>query len=141
MDGLLNLIALIKEHYAEILVGVALVFGIAYTVYDFLTKNKGRVKEATIELAKKQVKLIALKLVSDAEEEWGSDTGKIKRSQVIEAIFDRYPILRQVTDQDALIEWIDEIIDQALIEMHEILDETLSIEALEENEKKLEKTE
>lgn len=132
MSGLLNFVELIRDHWTEIMVVLAMVGGVAYWVYGFVTANKGNLKEATIELAKKQVKDIILKLVSDAEMEWGSDTGKIKRSQVLEAVFDRYPILRQVTNQDELLEWLDATIDQALIEMREILK---TQQALEEDTK------
>lgn len=133
MSGLMNFIDLIRDHWTEILMLVAVVGGCAYWVYGFVTANKGNLKEATIELAKKQVKNIMLRLVSDAEMEWGSDTGKIKRSQVIDAVFDRYPILRQVTNQDELLEWLDTIIDQALIEMREILKAQEAVDVIVED--------
>ena len=54
-----------------------------------------------------------------------SRAGAVKRSEVIDTIFQKYPILNRVTDQDALIAEIDNMIDSALVEMREILSKNL----------------
>ena len=47
--------------------------------------------------------------------------GAIKRSQVIDEIFKTYPILSKVTDQEELIAYIDQLIDEALETVREIV--------------------
>lgn len=64
-------------------------------------------------------------MVTEAEidyEEWNK-AGSIKRSQVINQIYGDYPILSKVIDQKALIEWIDETIDESLKTLREIVAE------------------
>lgn len=64
-------------------------------------------------------------MVTEAEldyEEW-SKAGSIKRSQVIEQIYEEYPILSKVVDKTALTEWIDATIDTALETLREIVAE------------------
>ena len=64
-----------------------------------------------------------MKLISDAEidyESWNK-AGSIKRAQVIQKIFADYPILAKVTDQEKLVEWIDETIDTSLKELRKIV--------------------
>lgn len=55
--------------------------------------------------------------------------GSVKRAQVIEEIFEKYPILSKVTDQEALISWIDETIDDALKTMREVFTENKTVES------------
>ena len=45
----------------------------------------------------------------------------MKRAQVIEKIFETYPILSKVTNQEELIKWIDEVIDESLDTMKRCL--------------------
>ena len=47
-------------------------------------------------------------------------TGSIKRSQVIQKIFEDYPILSKISDQKYVINWIDEVIADALKTLREI---------------------
>lgn len=63
-----------------------------------------------------------LKLVTQAEKDYNAwvQAGAVKRSEVIDAIFQKYPILNRVTDQETLIAEIDKMIDAALVEMREI---------------------
>ena len=65
-----------------------------------------------------------LKLITDAEEnynEW-KQAGSIKRAQVIDELFANYPILSKVTNQEDLIKWIDDVIDESLITLREIVE-------------------
>lgn len=59
----------------------------------------------------------ALYLVSVAEDEWGSDTGKIKFAQVLSTIKKTYPIISLFIKEAKLTQ----IIEDALIEMKRIL--------------------
>jgi 3-methyladenine DNA glycosylase/8-oxoguanine DNA glycosylase len=65
-----------------------------------------------------------LKFVTDAEEsyfEW-VNAGGIKRSQVIDEIFAKYPVLSKVTNQEELIAWLDSVIDESLKIMRDIFE-------------------
>ena len=81
-------------------------------------------------MALEQVRITALKLVTDAEEEYENwvKAGSIKRSEVIDAIFEKYPILNKVTDRDTLIKTLDKIIDDALVEMRKVIEENTKTE-------------
>ena len=82
-------------------------------------------EQEKINLALEQVRVTALKMVTNAEieyDEWVK-AGSIKRSEVIDHIFEKYPILSKVTDQEYLIKKIDEIIDEALVTMREVIEE------------------
>ena len=46
----------------------------------------------------------------------------IKRAQVIDELFANYPILSKVTNQEDLIKWIDDVIDESLITLREIVE-------------------
>ena len=76
-------------------------------------------------IAKTHIKETVLKLVTDAEEDYQEwvKAGAVKRAQVIEQIFLTYPVLSKVTDQETLIIWIDETIDNALETLRNIISE------------------
>ncbi len=78
----------------------------------------------------------ALYLVTVAEDEWGSDTGKIKFAQVVTTIKKMYPITTFFVKYDD----IEDIIESALIEMKRIIaakrakEEKLLEEAMQKTE-------
>ena len=49
--------------------------------------------------------------------------GSVKRSEVISMIYEKYPVLLKVIDQEALTAWIDEQIVNALKNMRKIIEE------------------
>jgi hypothetical protein len=65
-----------------------------------------------------------LDMVSRAEGEYDTwkKSGEFKRSQVIKEVFDTYPILEMVTNQDEVISWIDEQIDNALVTLRDTIE-------------------
>ena len=69
----------------------------------------------------------ALYLVTVAEDEWGSDTGKIKFAQVISTIKKEYPIISLFISEKKL----EQIIENALTEMKRILAQKQSKEKKE----------
>ena len=86
---------------------------------DFCYCNAFGINEA----AKAQIQTVMLKLISDAEvdyESWNK-AGSVKRSQVIQRIFQDYPILSRAVNQEAVIEWIDEQINASLKELRKIV--------------------
>ncbi len=113
-----------------------IVIGIAVYEYvqNFLKKSKEEqeaIIRQQIEIAKEQVREIMLKLVTEAEKDYREwvKAGEIKRAQVIDAIFEKYPILLMVTNQAELIAWLDDTIDEALKKMRKIFEENEKLEA------------
>lgn len=107
-----------------------IVIGIAVYEYvqNFLKKSKEEqeaIIRQQIEIAKEQVREIMLKLVTEAEKDYREwiKAGEIKRAQVIDAVFEKYPILLMVTNQAELIAWMDDVIDEALKKMRKIFEE------------------
>lgn len=119
LNGIQNFLGFINNNWTSITIIIGLVIAIIGKVRNYLNKSK----EEKIVVAKEQIREIALKLVSDAETdytEWAK-SGSIKRSQVIEQIFEKYSILSKVTNQEELIKWIDNVIDEALNTMTETI--------------------
>lgn len=119
MEGLQKFLQILNDNWTSILVCMGLIVGIVKKTQDYISKSQ----EEKIELAKKQIQTTILKMISDAEVDWQewSKAGSIKRSQVIKQIYEEYPILTKVVDQDALIKYIDEQIDGALDTLREIV--------------------
>lgn len=119
LDGIKNFIQFINDNWTAIVVIISVVIAIAQKVRSYFTKSK----DERINIAKAQIQEIVLKLVSDAEtdyEDWNK-AGSIKRGQVIQKIFADYPILSKVANQDELIKWIDDNIDEALKKLHKVV--------------------
>lgn len=120
LDGVKNFLEFVNENWTTIAVIIGLVIAIAKKGIAFFSKSD----EEKIAVAKKQIRETMLKLISDAEEnyeEW-KQAGSIKRAQVINKLFANYPILSKVTDQEDLIKWIDDTIDEALVTLREIVE-------------------
>lgn len=122
IDGLKNFLQLINDNWTTILIIIGLIIGIYQKVKALLKESD----EAKIEFAKQQISNVVLKMITDAETEYQqfAKAGEIKRSQVIKQIFENYPILEKVVDQDALINLIDYEIDNALKTLREVIKET-----------------
>ena len=63
-------------------------------------------------------------MITDAEKntEWHK-AGQIKRAEVIDVIYTKYPILSKVANQEALIAFIDKAIDDALKTLREVVEQ------------------
>lgn len=119
LNGIKNFLELVDQNWTTIVVIIGLCIGIAKKVQDFINKTD----EEKIAIAKKQISQTILKMVSEAEEDYGfvSAAGKVKRSQVIAEIYKQYPILAKVVDQEQLIEWIDAEIDKSLDTVRDVI--------------------
>lgn len=123
LTGIQNLLEFINENWTAIIIIIGLVIAIVRKAVNFFSKSN----DEKIAIAKQQIKETMLKLITDAETdylEWVG-AGAIKRSQVIEQIFAYYPILSKVTNQEELIAWIDEVIDESLKTMREIFEKQM----------------
>lgn len=119
LDGINNFLLLVNENWTAILVCIGLAIGLFKKIKDFI----GKTDKEKIEIAKIHIRESVLKMITDAElnfEEWNK-AGSIKRSQVIQKIFADYPILEKVVDQDELIKWIDDVIDESLVTLRDIV--------------------
>lgn len=118
MNGIINFLTFIKENWTLITTIIGLLIWISVKLNNYIKLSK----EEKINIALDNVKNIMLSLVSKAEEDWGSSTGRIKRSQVISEILEKYPVLKEVTTQDEILTRIDNMIDEALDSMRKILE-------------------
>lgn len=121
LDGLRNFLNFVNDHWAETVVIAGLAAIAIWRVVSWLNMSD----EDKIAIAKKQLKEIMLKLVTNAEKDYNAwvKAGAVKRSEVIDMIFQKFPILNRVADQETLIAEIDNLIDAALVEMRKILSE------------------
>ena len=119
MEGIKNFLNFIYDNWTTILVSLGLIAGIIRKTISY--KNKS--KEEKLAIVKQQIQQTILKMISDAEFEWEEwdKAGSIKRSQVIKQIYDSYPILNLITDQQSFIAWVDEQIDNALGELKNVI--------------------
>lgn len=119
LDGIRNFLMFVNEHWTEIVVIAGLGLAIWKKAEAYLKKTD----EEKIQIAKDQLRETILKFVTKAEidyDDWVK-AGAVKRAQVIDEIFAKYPILNRVTNQESLISEIDTMIDEALNELREIL--------------------
>ena len=112
LNGIKNFLQIINDNWVTICVIISLAISAFQKIKGFIQKSDAE----KIAIAKKQIREIMLKMVSDAEadyDEWNK-SGKIKRSQVIKNIYEMYPVLAKAVDQEELTAWIDAEIDASL---------------------------
>ena len=119
LNGIQNFLQLINDNWTSILVIIGLLLALWKKIesYSKLSTDK------KIEIAKKQISENILKLITQAEKDYAEweKAGSIKRSEVISEIYKEYPILAKVVNQDELVKWIDEQIDNALPTLRDII--------------------
>lgn len=121
LNGIKNFLSLVNDNWTTIVVIISLIVALVRKIKAYIKQSN----DEKIAIAKAHIKEAILKLITDAEldyENWNK-AGSIKRSQVIKQIFMDYPILSKVVDQETLIAWIDELIDNALKELRKIVAE------------------
>lgn len=121
LDGIKNFLSFVNNNWTSIIVIISLITALYRKIKAYIKQSD----EKKIQVAKEHVAQTILKLITDAEldyEEWNK-AGSVKRAQVIHEIFKDYPILSKVADQEALIVWIDELIDKSLKELRKIISE------------------
>lgn len=120
MNGIQNFLNVINENYVTIFICIGLVIGVIKMITIYVSKQDAE----KLGIVKEQLTQIMLKLVSNAEEDYEAwnKAGSIKRSQVIELIYSKYPILSKFVNQSEITAWIDEQIDNALGEIKKVFD-------------------
>ena len=134
MESVKKIMNFLVENWTAICALIVIAIAVFETVYSFLKKSKEEQREILrqqVESAKQQVRVIMLRLVTEAEKDYREwvKAGEIKRAQVIDKIFEKYPILLMVTNQADLIQWIDDMIEESLKKMREIFEENQNLEA------------
>ena len=114
-----NFLSLINDNWTTILVIIGLVLALWKKIESYSKLST----EKKIEIAKKQISENILKLITQAEKDYAEwdKAGSIKRSEVISEIYKEYPILTKVVNQEELVKWIDEQIDNALPTLRDII--------------------
>lgn len=121
LNGIQNFLKIINDNWTTIVVILSLIVAIARKIQNFVSKST----EEKIEIAKSQINEIVLKLITDAEldfDDWNK-AGSIKRSQVIQRIYEMYPILSKAVDQNKVVSYIDMMINTSLKELHRIIED------------------
>jgi len=121
MTGIERFIGFLSENWVMLLVLTGTLISISRLVSKYLALDNAE----KIETAKKLIKEIMLKMITEAEidfEEWNK-SGSIKRSKVIAEIYDKYPILSKAASQEEVIAFIDAEINNSLKTLREILKE------------------
>ena len=129
LDGIYNFLTFVNDNWTMIFAIIVTILAIAKKAKEYFGKSQ----EEQITIAKAQISEIMLRLVTEAEcdyHEW-LKAGEIKRAQVIDEVFAMYPILSKVTNQEEVIAWIDEAIDEALKTMRKIFEENKEAEKVE----------
>lgn len=119
MESIKNLLEFLNQNWTSVLICIGFIVSIAKETKNWLSKSD----EERIEIAKAQIRETMLKLITDAEvdyETWKS-AGSIKRSQVIGVIYEKYPVLSKVANQEEIIAWIDAEINESLKTLRELV--------------------
>lgn len=119
LNGIKNFLEFVDANWMNLVIIAGLLIGLYKKVSNYLKKSN----EEKVAIAKQQIREIMLKMISDAEcdyDEWNK-AGAIKRSQVIKKIYEMYPILSKVVNQEELTEWIDAEIDDSLETLNDIV--------------------
>ena len=116
MKGILSILNFINDNWASIIAVVGLIFAIAGKTIQFLKLTKEQRKA----FITGQVEDMVLYLVAEAEALYGSKTGEIKKSYVINKIFTAIPQLKDLISQEELTKVIDSAIEEALEKIKEI---------------------
>ena len=121
LNGIKNFLSLINNNWTTILV----IIGLALALWKKIESYSKLSTDKKIEIAKKQISENILKLITQAEKDYAEweKAGSIKRSEVISEIYKEYPILAKVVNQEELVKWIDEQIDNALPTLRDIIKE------------------
>lgn len=126
LNGVKNFLQMINDNWTTILVIAGLVVAIVKKIKDLAEKSD----DEKIAIAKEQITNTVLKLITNAEIEYESwnKAGSIKRAEVIDMIYTKYPILSKVANQAALIAFIDNAIDNALKTLREVVEQNKMVE-------------
>lgn len=121
MNGIINFLTFIDNNWTYIII----IIGLVITLYKKLKFYIPMTDEEKIELAMESIRSVIEEKVAKAEVEWADykKTGYIKKSQVISELYTQFPILSKYVNQDELITRIEELIDEALVNINKTINE------------------
>lgn len=121
LHGIQNFLKLINDNWTTIVVIIGLLIGLIKKIQSFLSKTD----EQKIEIAKSQIKETMLKMIATAEQDYEAwnEAGSIKRSQVIKQVYEKYPVLSKAINQEQMIAWIDEQINNSLKILRKVIEQ------------------
>lgn len=121
MKSAINILMWLKDNWLTLVIDLILIAEIIKQVYVFMNKSK----EQKIEIIKAKINEIMLNYVKQAEEDYQDvvKAGALKRAQVIQQLYADYPELSTVINQEEIINYLDESIDNALKTLREIIKE------------------
>lgn len=121
MTGFKNFLEFIIENWMLIVSAIIVISAGVIKLKDFFSKSN----EEKFELAQKQIKETILWYCSTAEFDLDNfvKAGSIKRSKVIQQLYIQYPVLSTVANQEEVIAFIDEAIDDALKTLRKVIEE------------------
>ena len=119
--GVKNFLSFLNDNWTLIIVIAGLCVALGRKVKSYISLSN----DEKIEIAKTQISESILKMITDAEKDYDDwvNAGAIKRSEVIKKIFEDYPILNNMTNQEEVIKWIDTEINNALKTLRTIVEE------------------
>ena len=93
MDGFMNFLMFVNNHWTEIIVIIGLLLAVGKKVAAYLNMSD----DEKIAIAKKQLGETMLKLVTQAEKDYNAwvQAGAVKRSEVIDAIFQKPTLISE----------------------------------------------
>lgn len=108
----------IRENWFVIVISVAVVI---YTVEELLILSK----EEKIALAKHLIAIGIDAMVAEAEFKFADyeKSGQLKRSYVIQMIYEKYPELNKVIEQEEILDWIDKLIENSVARLKTTISE------------------
>ena len=118
LNGINRFVDFVNNNWTLIVIVIGMIITLINRIKTFVKMSE----EDQINTIKTLIKETMLEKVTNAEiayEDW-IKAGAIKRSQVMNEIYEQYPILYQVVDQEDLIKWIDDAIEEALETMRDI---------------------
>ncbi len=119
MEGIKNFLEFLNENWT----GIMICLGIGISIFHKIKNYVSLSTDEKISMSKKQLKETVLKMVSEAELQYEDyrGAGALKRSEVISRIFNDYPVLSKVTDQESLLKELDSLIKGALREVRNVI--------------------
>jgi hypothetical protein len=120
MKSLVNFLQWLNDNWSAIIVVIGLIVALVMKIKSYLKLSN----QEKIEIAYHAIKQRILTYVSDAEKEYEKykKAGSIKRAEVIDKIYKEYPILNKVADQTAVTTKLDELIDDALVDLRAVIE-------------------
>ena len=120
MTGVRNFCNFVTNNWTTICIFITIIVALYFKIKSEIGKwqSMDEAEQAqAIERAKEMLAEYILGLVAKAEVDWakeGTGLGMIKRSEVIQKIYDAFPDLVYAIPQEELINLIDTLIDKAL---------------------------